>query len=199
MNELAILIITAFVNAAVTGVISNLVFLRYKTEIENSFAQSLFEYQTKFVRNHEKMVVALDTIYKKYAALLRACRDFMSQNEHENDNPHTSTVVACIADMSDYFNENRIYLPTDVEKTIQTIVNDCWKLIIIHLPLYGKEITTKLSLIANNGIVQSKLNIRLVGTKPEYKAQFASDIRQILADQEATLKALYKSAAETKS
>lgn len=199
MNEIAIIIITAFANAAVTAVISNLVFLRYKKEIENSFAQSLFEYQTKFVRNHEKTVETLDTLYKKYAALQRACRDFMNQNERGGDDPDPTKVVSCIEDMSDYFIENRIYLSTETEKTIQTIVNNSWKLIVTHLPFYGKDFTTKLSLIANNGIRLTKLNIRPVGTMPKYKEQFASDIRQILQNQETVLKALYKSASDTKS
>jgi len=67
MDTISLIIVTAFLNAIITGIIANLIFYRYQKKIEDTFARSMLEYQTKFVRNHEKTVETLDTVYKKFA------------------------------------------------------------------------------------------------------------------------------------
>src|SRR5215208_2984174 len=80
MDTISIIIITAFITSAITGIVSNFIFLRYQKRVENTFAQQLdefrsnlqysnFERQTKFARIHEKRVEALE-------ALGRLFRDF---------------------------------------------------------------------------------------------------------------------------
>lgn len=66
MNDIALIIVMAFINIVVTRIISNLIFLRYQKMVEDSFAKSYLEYQTKFVRNHEKQVGALELLCKNY-------------------------------------------------------------------------------------------------------------------------------------
>jgi len=62
MDTLSIIILTAVINAFVTAAIGGIVLYRIQKKIDNSY----FEHQTKFVRNHQKQVETLETLYQKF-------------------------------------------------------------------------------------------------------------------------------------
>jgi hypothetical protein len=77
MDTLAIIIVTAFLNIMISSIVTNLIFYRKQKDIELSFAKkldefkanlqkSLLEHQTKFVRNHQKRIEALESLHSKY-------------------------------------------------------------------------------------------------------------------------------------
>lgn len=117
MDTIATIIVTAFINVIITGVVSNFIFLRYQKKIESTFAKSMFEYQTKYVRNHEKMVETLETVYQRYSELRIELNNLM----YDKITPIKLGEDVTVADLREafkksdeifrYFEKNNIYLP----------------------------------------------------------------------------------------
>ena len=127
MNNIALIIVTAFINLAV----SNFLFLRYQKKIESTFIKSVFEYQTKFTRNHEKTVETLETIYQKFQELqVKVNRNIMNiivssendlpDDEHRNE---LKAVFEKADNLQEYYFARRIYLEEKTSEQIGQIVN----------------------------------------------------------------------------
>lgn len=115
INNIALIIVTAFINLAV----SNFIFYRYQKKIEDSFARSMLEYQTKFIRNHEKMVETLEVIYQKFSELrLETNRYIMnkilsSENDVDSVRGDLDDAFKKADDLFDYFVSNKIHLSSE--------------------------------------------------------------------------------------
>jgi len=119
-----------------------MIFLRYQKKIENSFATSLFEHQTKFVRNHEKMVETLETLYKKYEVFVSHYMDmqgsivsgdiefFSDEQKQEFFNASVGMLYSDISDFSQYYRNNRLYLWEHANDRIGNLINFSYAFVI---------------------------------------------------------------------
>ena len=129
MDTIATIVVTAFINIIITGIVSNLIFLRYQKKIENTFAKSMLEYQTKFVRNHEKMVETLETIYQEYSEFRLETTNFL----YDMVAPIKSGKKVNLSDIDNatrrsdeifgYFEKNSIYLPPSTSEEIRDVLS----------------------------------------------------------------------------
>ena len=117
IENIALIIITAFINLAV----SSFIFYRYQKKVEDSFARSMLEYQTKFVKNYEKTIEILETLHKKYVIFSDASRDLFFKEESISESESDEIIMGKLNDFWNYFRDNRIYLP-------EFIANDIWNI-----------------------------------------------------------------------
>ena len=114
MDTLSIIVLTAVINALVTGTIGGIVLYRIQKRIDNSY----YEYQTKFTINHAKSVETLKTLYQKFIAFNNALDEFISEKRYARLKPKKNEQSQekhnrekMLADFKDYFRENRLFLP----------------------------------------------------------------------------------------
>lgn len=141
MDTLSAIIVTAFINILITGIVSNLIFYRYQKRIDNlynrqmeEFRQRLayvnYEKQTKFVTTHAKRVETLRTLYKKLvlysegftfmthqvAYLYASKPDMVSMTESDYEK-----FGEILEDFRKYFWENRLFLPHEMVDKIRVV------------------------------------------------------------------------------
>lgn len=77
MNDLPLIVLTALVNFLITGLVGGVIVDRFKKDMDDKYNRQMeefktnlqnlsFEYQTKFVRNHQREVEALENLCRKY-------------------------------------------------------------------------------------------------------------------------------------
>lgn len=166
LSSIALIIVTAFINLA----ISNYIFYRYQKKIETSFAKSLFEHQTKFVRNHEKMVETLETVYQEFSdyrleinRLLFNKLSFLASGEEFDLDSKLDDSSSKADKLYEYFVSNSIHLSQDVSVEIADVL--------IKTKLLYSVISMGLMLLDNNKNTFIEFNLptptrpkRLVGT-----------------------------------
>jgi hypothetical protein len=138
MDTIAVIIITAFINIIISSIVSNFMFYRYKKRIETSFAESLFEHQTKFERHHQKTSETLESLYQiiivisdKYEKTVYGCTNFYKNNLefiHFMDMQYLNLEMKDIEylksksdEFSSCFNSNRLYLSPSSIRAIKSI------------------------------------------------------------------------------
>lgn len=151
MDTIAVIIITAFINIIITGIVSNLMFFRYQKKIESSFAQSLSEHQTKFERQHQKAAETLECLYKeiivicdKYEQVVYGVAAFYRENLEYLKTMNLRLLGLDMRDIEylksksndfyNYFDSNRLFLSPSSISTIK----------FIHLRVQTLIITTPL-------------------------------------------------------
>lgn len=126
-TTLSIIVLTAVINALVTGVIAGIIIYRIQKKIDHSH----FQQQTKFVKSYEKMTETLEAIYKKFTefklGLVRYLFDVISACESSNELMIINTEEKYrhadkLDDFNDYFIQNRLYLSSDISQKLQEIV-----------------------------------------------------------------------------
>lgn len=145
MNDIALIIVTAFLNILITGVVSNLIFYRYQKKIEDSFSKSLYAYQTKFSRSYPKFLDVLEGfIYKydrfsfSYRGLVTSIRHITimdrfiensgivrvsdARSEIKESNLKRKQIDEALKESQSYFREVRIYLPDDSVMLIDEVL-----------------------------------------------------------------------------
>lgn len=137
MDTISLIIITAFATTIINGIVSNFIFLRYQKKIEESFVKSKLEFETKFIRNHEKLVQTLETIYQKYSEFrLEATRclldiisslrgdEIFHKEVNLSDIRKRLTEAFEISDkLFDYHIQHSLYLPTDISSEVGQILS----------------------------------------------------------------------------
>ncbi len=126
-TTISIIILTAVINALVTGIIAGIAIYRIQKKIDHSY----FQQQTRFVKSFEKMSETLETIYKKFTefklGLVRYLFDVVSACESTDEPMVINTEekykhAGKLDDFNDYFMQNRLYLPSDISEKLQKIV-----------------------------------------------------------------------------
>jgi hypothetical protein len=120
MDVIATVIATAFFNIIITSIVSTFIFYRYQKKIENSFAKSFLQYQTKFVRNHQKRVEALEALYNAYNALMDFYIQPLYNREKVVGSPKSQLedFRMCYANNSLYFSQDEIWTLESVYHTV---------------------------------------------------------------------------------
>jgi len=65
MDTTETIILTTIINIIITGLVGGIIIYRIQKKIDATIQKSLFEHQTKFVRNHQKRVEALEALYNE--------------------------------------------------------------------------------------------------------------------------------------
>jgi hypothetical protein len=214
INSIALIIVTAVINLA----ISNFVFLRYQKKIENSFAKSLFEHNTKFLRSHEKAVETLDNLFKKYVDFETSMRKTLNNAFDLFDSPYDQNrIVQQLLELSNiyidfrsYYHANSLYLSEDVNDffTRVSFINKAlYEIVekILMMPsknnqpdTLSKDIETVNFLIKLISEL-TKVNLFIFDPKnPEMIRILYPQVFEVLNKQNKLMQGLYKSLLETK-
>jgi len=147
VDTIATIIFTAFANIIITGIVSNLIFFRYQKRIENTFAKSSFEHQTKFAQLYAKRAETLANLYQKFMAYKaefghmtaeasrvnydvdESGKTQMEFNQGENIAAQVRAAITALspevdkkfADFVTYFDNNRLYLTDNICLVIENI------------------------------------------------------------------------------
>jgi hypothetical protein len=147
VDTIATIVVTAFVNIIITGIVSNLVFYRYQKRIDSAIAKSLFEHQTKFTQIHAKQVEALADLYQRFIVYKTDFNNMVAEAtkleynvdesgkgqfktwKKEEFDKRISTVLSAkiggnrkkYEDFAMYFDNNRLYLSDRVCTEISSI------------------------------------------------------------------------------
>jgi len=121
MDTLSIIILTAVINAIVTGTIGGIILYRIQKRIDNSY----FEYQTKFSLNHPKTVETLKTLYQKFIASNKATEEAIWKSrklgtikDAGNWSTEYDSFLDTRKDFENYFDDNRIFLTAKLVETV---------------------------------------------------------------------------------
>ena len=130
MDQLTLSLLTIAVNALIT-------YFLLKRQ-ENRYAKILFEDQVKFKMIHEKRVETLENLYKKFVVfnktLEKVIRDLLKHNSStttkgmlwvwERDLKPFEDQAEKLAEVNNYFEDNRIFLPDNVVKLVSEIISN---------------------------------------------------------------------------
>jgi hypothetical protein len=162
MDPIALILITAFLN----GAVSTGIFLRVQKNIESSFTEKLEEfktslrkeeiaYQIKFSRSYPKALEVLETFTKKFqhqvAVFCLMCEDHPPTKDKDPDNEllfkRQDEHSIPLADCKLYYDNNRLFLNDTASNEIDDILEQTKKLnlaltmldFVFHMP-GGKRI-----------------------------------------------------------
>lgn len=140
MDTVSVIVISALVNLLMTGLVGGVIIYRFQKDIDTSYNKQMeefkinlqkisFEQQTKFVRNHEKMVETLETTYQRFSdyrleinrLLLNKLTSLASGEELNLDNELRDSFTKADK-LYEYFVHNSIHLLQDVSVEIMGIL-----------------------------------------------------------------------------
>jgi len=216
MDTISIIILTAVINAFVTGAIGGIIIYRIQKKIDNTY----FQQQTKFVRNHEKTAEALDNIYKKYTDFEGSFSKVIfhksiEYSKHLRDSTHNIILTDDEENLYkndldkfvEHFYKNRNYLSQEAIKNLEDIHRDSQNLafviktIILHFFPTGK--LDEESVKAFNFLISTlkkevwKLNIKEIDLENPQIAPVIESIYKEIKHCREKLEALYKSETKT--
>jgi hypothetical protein len=199
IENIALIIITAFVNLAV----SSILFYRYQKKIEDTFARSFLEYQTKYVRNHEKAVETLEALYRQYLVFHGLYFDAVYAIEKSlvtTFDELSVTVSSALTDFSAIFDNNRIYLSPNEIKIIEGVYLNSHALNgILFVLSSSKEFHSDgIMKELNSWIPLLPAKISKLTNSKESFGKFISGLQEICGDQLNKLENLYKNTADVK-
>ncbi|HKJ80295.1 MAG TPA: hypothetical protein VKA10_12200 [Prolixibacteraceae bacterium] len=131
MDTISTIFVTAFINVFITGFVSSVVFFRYQKRIEETMAKSLFEYETKFSRNHEKKVETLEELFQKYSDFRIKFNRYLFDGEksiRELKDDKREIAEIQIEDIQSYFRSHRIFIDVDIATKLDTVFNNSSRL-----------------------------------------------------------------------
>jgi hypothetical protein len=153
MDTIATIIVTAFINIAITGIVSNLIFYRYQKRIEGEFARQKYIYETKLSKGYAKTVEILDNVYRKsrvladamfgLTALLATTQVQGTPIEEQNYRQIMHEIADRLKEIHKYLEENQLYLPTSITKEIRNIFQEVGEIYVvithINIETLGKD------------------------------------------------------------
>lgn len=131
MDTIATIVVTAFLNIIITGIVSNFIFYRFQKKIENTFAKSMLEYQARLTRNFPKTLDTLEMLIGKYNIFkesLLQLREFVVRHARDEDtesqeyNDLETNINSALEDMNNYLQRNRHLLPDTTVTEIENII-----------------------------------------------------------------------------
>lgn len=191
INNIALIIVTAFINLAV----SNYIFFRYQKKIEDSFAKSMLEYQTKFVRNHEKRTEALEILYSKYKAFIDYLFKILDIPEGVTIQPPSSQTD----DLNKYYSTCRLYFSDDEIIELDNIITTSINLTIFMLVRFEPESYSRAKITWANKIIKTcGLNLTTLDIDNLNTKLLKDELGQAIRQQEKRIEKLYSSIANIK-
>lgn len=94
--------------------------------LRSQLAIAAIEHQVRFQSQHEKSATVIADVYRQTSQLYSAVSNYLKPVEYESDGPQSErreTVNKLLTKFSDYFYENRIYLPGDTAKRVESFRN----------------------------------------------------------------------------
>lgn len=191
ITSIALIIITAFINLAV----SNIVFYRYQKKIEDSFAKSMLEYQTKFVRNHEKRTEALEILYSKYKAFTDYFFDMLNAPEGVTIEPPSSQTD----DLKKYYSNCRLYFSEDEKTELDDIITTSINLLIFMLVRFEPSSYSPGKISWANDITKTYgLDVTILDLENPDVNLLKDELDRAIRQQEKRFEKLYSSVASIK-
>jgi len=148
--DIATIVLEVVLTVVLTAICTGIIVFRYqkgveqqlfliRKEIDERFDKAMLEYQTKFVRNHEKTAETIETLYRMYSdfrlgmtATLYKINAILSDipilTNTVDDIPFSDDEVDSYVEKTkkfgEYYFNNRLYLPSDeMKNVIQNIVH----------------------------------------------------------------------------
>jgi hypothetical protein len=158
MDTIATIIVTAFINIIITGIVTNLIFYRYQKRIEESFSEKLeqfrhglqklsTEHHVKFSRNYPKTVEVLETYNQRLYEYFQICHqlhlviiktirgELLESTEIQGKREEFDRVVS---DFSTYLPSVRLYLPNELIKELVKIADRADRLGMASMRLFER-------------------------------------------------------------
>jgi hypothetical protein len=207
INSIPESLATAILTASFTG----LLLLYFQKRIENSFAKSLLEHQTKFVTLHEKQVQTLESLYRMYLSFSDKVAETLykfyfpptpsGREEWKRSKGDLLNEVEKHEDFNTYYRNNRLFLPSNIINEIENILSNLFfiqMLIATLMLIYDSDKEQPELIQGANRLSQQILDSSISEVNPENPDlnSFRDDIIREVRTQVSKLEKLYKSIAE---
>lgn len=118
----------AIATAITTVILSGVLLFLFQKRIEDFFARSFLVYQTKFIRNHEKLVETFERLYNLFAQYKMLYREIFEGSFYlirsgafKVDVAKYEKLKLMLDDLGKYFLINRLFLPEYLSDEIESI------------------------------------------------------------------------------
>jgi len=181
----------ALATAILTAVFTGLLLFYFQKRTENSFAKSLFEYQTKYEISLPNRLKTLESLHNKFIDFVDKFLDVANyQNKDITD------VYPKLEAFELHLRYSRRYLLEEEGKDLDDIYSNGQHLWILLIFLKGNDTYSPQNVKMINAVIQtSKLNLTQLDSEDPNKKRFKDDLTREINGQTHRLEELYKSAA----
>src|SRR6266540_3376535 len=120
LNATQIIILTTIINTIISGLVGGIVIYVIQKKIDAAIQQSLFIYQTKFTRLHEKRLETLEAWHQKYTNLRGALEKWIFELEraikdgsHPDFTEREKVMREEIKAFNNFHDANELFLPIE--------------------------------------------------------------------------------------